>query len=174
MTLIETKTLGASAASIEFASIPQTYTDLLFAVSVRATGVGSDNVADGTFRFNSSTANFSYRFLGGNGINSFSGTGASAGFIGWHPSSSATSNTFGNAFVYIPNYTATTNRSYSVDSMAENNATVTYSCALAGLWSNSAVISNIAFFTSATDFAIGSTISLYGILKGSSGGVTVS
>ncbi len=174
MKLIESKTLATAQASIEFTSIPQTYTDLLFVLSLRATGTGSDNVADGTVRFNSSTANFSYRFLGGNGINSFSGSGSAAGFIGWHPSSAATSNIFGNASLYIPNYTATTNRSYTVDAVAENNATVTYNCLLAGLWSNSTVISNVSFFTSATDFAIGSTVSLYGITKGSDGIVTTS
>ena len=173
MKLIESKTLGTAQASIEFTSIPNTFTDLVFLWSLRATGNGNDNVGDTTVTFNGSSANFTFRYLGGQGINAFSASGTS-GFLGWHPSNTATSNTFGNSSLYIPNYTGSTNKSYSVDQVSENNATVTYSSIVAGLWSNTATISSVAFFTSASTFAIGSTISLYGILKGSDGIVTTS
>jgi hypothetical protein len=38
MKLIESKTLGTAASSIEFTSIPQTFTDLVVLVSSRQTG----------------------------------------------------------------------------------------------------------------------------------------
>ena len=173
MTLIETKTLGTAQAAIEFTSIPQTYTDLLVVCSLRHTGTGFDNVAGSVLGLNGSSTGFSFRWLFGTGSGAASGSGTT-GFIGTSPSNTATSNTFGNTQVYIPNYTGSTNKSYSVDAVAENNATLTYSSINAGLWSNTAAITSLSVTSEATNLAIGSTISLYGILKGSSGGVVVS
>jgi hypothetical protein len=109
----------------------------------------------------------------GTGSGRASGNGTT-GFIGVAPSNTATANIFGNTQLYIPNYTGSTNKTYSSDAVAENNATLTYSNILAGLWSNTAVISSLSITSEATTFAIGSTISLYGVLKGSDGIVTTS
>jgi hypothetical protein len=176
MQLIETKTLGADAASIEFTSIPQTYTDLVALVSLRDT---SDDVSTySVISFNSNTSNFAIRVLEGSGSSVVSASftsGTDARIITNARGNDDPANTFGNAAVYIPNYTGSTNKSYSSNSVVENNGTVGPLFLLAGLWSNTSAITSITFSTYGVfNFMTGSTISLYGILKGSDGIVTTS
>jgi hypothetical protein len=176
MKLIESKTLGTAQASIEFTSIPQDGTDLVAVCSLRLTGAGSDNVSDSQIKINGSSANFTYRYLLGTGNGGVASAAASTvGLIGFEPSSTSTANTFGSTLLYIPNYTGATNKSYSTDSVAENNATITFASIIAGLWSNTAAINSLEFLTgSGGNLAAGSTISLYKITKGSDGIVTTS
>jgi hypothetical protein len=158
-----TVTVGSGgAASIDFTSIPSTYTDLVLVLSGRTNR--SANGDDISISFNGSTSNFSSKFLYGNGASaaSFSSTGL-AGIIG---AGSDTANTFGNMQVYIPNYAGSTNKSYSIDSVNENNATTAFASFLAGLWSNTAAITQITFTSNnAANFVQYSTASLYGIKK---------
>lgn len=167
MKLIQHQELSSSQASITFSSIPQTYTDLLLVVSARST-TGNDAFVT----FNGSTANFTSRHL--------EGTGSSAGsfsrtdnFAGWFNASGATANTFGSWAMYVPNYTSANNKSFSIDSVTENNATTTRQFITAGLWSNTSAITSIAVSTSG-NMAQYSSATLYGVLKGSDGVTTVS
>lgn len=171
MTLVETKTLGTAAASIEFTSIPQDGTDLLVLLSCRG-GAGAGNGI--TLRPNGSTTNGSSRQLYGTGSSVVSNTfSAIAGGI--VNGSSETANTFNNSMVYVPNYTSSANKSFSTDAVMENNATQAFQSIVAGLWSNTAAITSLTFVTSdAADFVAGSTISLYKITRGTSNGVVVS
>jgi hypothetical protein len=124
--------------------------------------------------FNSSTANFSQRYLQGFGTGVTSATQTNLLVIATSPSTT-TSNTFSNNSLYIPNYAGSTNKSFSVDSVFENNATTARQQITAGLWSNTAAITTIGFTVGGgTTFVSGSTISLYKITKGSDGIVTVS
>ena len=167
MTLIETKTLGTAAASIEFTSIPQTFTDLVCFVSARST----TSVNFYRINLNNSALDFTGRYLTSQGPAS----GTSAPAFGRMPESTWTANTFGNDFWYLPNYTSSANKSISVDATAENNSgSLFYLDIVAGLWSNSSAITSVKFVPSSGNFDVGTTISLYGILKGSSGGVVVS
>jgi hypothetical protein len=174
MKLIESKTLATAAASIEFTSIPQTFTDLVVVCALRANASAvNDNPI---FRFNGIATNYSYRVLRGTGsaTSSYSG-GTTFFFLGESNGNSSTSNTFSNQTVYIPNYTASTNKSVSIDSVMENNSTEAYQNIIAGLWSNTAAITSILFQSvDSHNLLAGSTISLYGILKGSDGIVTTS
>ena len=178
MQLIETKTLGTAAASIEFTSIPQGFTDLVALCSLRSTRTAAafDN---GRIRFNGTTTGYTERNLLGNGSSASSQTGSGNAFqfLLYIADNGGTSNTFGNSLVYIPNYTGSTNKSVSVDSVGENNGTQSAQTIGAGLWSNTAAITSITFLGGVNEFTAdlvaGSTISLYGILKGS-GGATVS
>jgi hypothetical protein len=169
MKLIETKTLGTAAASIEFTSIPQDFTDLVLLASTRNTGESTFYLVS----FNSLTTNFSYRYLQGFGSGVDNGAASVRPFVSM-PKNSFTANTFSNDLVYVPNYTASTNKSISIDSVAENNATEGYQTFVAGLWSNTSAITSLQLNTGANNFAIGSTFSLYGITKGSDGIVTTS
>ena len=173
MTLIETKTLGTAAASIEFTSIPQTFTDLVVVISARTSASATSEGL--VLHLNGSSANFTSRFLYGNppGGNAVSGTGGfTAGFVSGN---NATANTFGSSNVYIPNYTGSTNKSFSVDAVSEHNAADAFQFIVAGLWSNTAAITSLLVKPdSANNLQAGSMISLYGILKGSSNGVVVS
>ena len=172
MTLIETKTLGTAAASIEFTSIPQTFTDLVLLISTR-----NDNTnftLNVYFNTDTTGANYSVRRLTGNGTSAGSETFTGA-FFAYGNSSAATANTFGSSALYIPNYTSSSTKSVSSDSVQENNATLAEQYLSAGLWTGTAAINRILIQPAvAPNFVAGSTNSLYGILKGSSGGVTVS
>jgi hypothetical protein len=170
MQLIETKTLGTAAASIEFTSIPQGFTDLVLLVSARSSrSSDNDNM---NFQFNNITSAYTSRRLYGNGSSAFSGSDTSIYFDA--PAATSTANTYGNALIYIPNYTGSTNKSVSVDGVTEQNATLAYQTIMAGLWSNTAAITSIKLLSlTSSNYTIGSTASLYGVLKGS-GGATVS
>jgi len=170
MKLIESKTLATAAASIEFTSIPQDGTDLVALISGRQNGSNNANYA--VVSFNSNTSNFSSRYLQGDGSSRSSGT--LARFFGNIPGATSTSNTFGNIIFYVPNYAGSTNKSYSVDEVTENNATNAFQDIIAGLWTDTSAITSVTFTMSADNFVAGSTISLYKITKGSDGIVTTS
>lgn len=171
ITLISTITVGSGgAASIDFTSIPQTGTDLYAVYSLRDTDAST--VINLTVSFNGSFANHSWRYLRGDGSTAASNGSTGSSDYARIPGSTATSNTFGNGSLYIPNYTGSTNKSLSFDSVAENNATSAWQQITAGLWSNTAAITRITF-SGWTALAAGSTVSLYTITKGS-GGASVS
>jgi hypothetical protein len=176
MKLIESKALATAAASIEFTSIPQTYTDLVILLSQRSTGL--TDFSQIVIRFNSdSGANYSRRILTGDGsvAQTFSSSGDTSSRIAFTTPSNATSNTFGNARIYIPNYTSSVAKSVSSDSVAENNATNAAQGLHSALYSGTSAITSFSLFdVGGTNFAIGTTASLYGVLKGSDGIVTTS
>jgi hypothetical protein len=169
MILIESKTLGTAAASIEFTSIPATYTDLVILLSARSNASG---LRDIFISFNGSTASFTSRYLDGSGAATASGTATR--YVGSINGTAQTADTFGNLSVYIPNYAGATNKSFSVDGVTENNATSAIQTIAAGLWSNTAAITSVAFAPSSDSLVTGTTASLYGVLKGSDGIVTTS
>jgi hypothetical protein len=175
MKLIESKTLVSAQASIEFTSIPQDFTDLLISYSVRGDNANFQGLQ---IYFNGANSNLTSRYLLGTGSSAASGT-LSYGFAGSISGTGSTSNTFGNGTLYIPNYTGSTNKSFSVDNVTENNATTSYQDIVAGLWSQTAAITSFTLLGrtdggGSNNLITGSTVSLYGILKGSSGGVTTS
>lgn len=163
--LIQTITVGAGgASSIAFSSIPQTYTDLKLVLSGRSTI--AENAVSGAF--NGSTANFSNMILFGNGATAASnrpGGGTGNNTVMYQNLSTDTANMFSNSELYIPNYTASTNKSFYSDSVLENNATTAYQLFVAGLWSQTAAITSITLTIAAGNFAQHSSASLYGISK---------
>jgi hypothetical protein len=169
MTLIQTQTLASAAASIEFTSIPQDGTDLLVLCSLRGSTSGSINV---NLSLNTLTTGFTSRVLDGSGTAVVSVTGTRS--VGVTNDSGTTANTFNNISVYIPNYSGSTNKTYSVDFVSENNASAATQEIIAGLWSNTAAITALGLSAASGNLVIGSTISLYKITKGSDGIVTVS
>jgi hypothetical protein len=175
MTLIQTTTLGTAAATIELTSIPQTFTDLVILASVRA-NTGTQEYLVGSF--NSTTTGYNARELVGTGTGAISNTfttGASARVLGLAPGNGLTANTFSNTAIYLPNYSGSATKSWLGDGVTENNATSSFQGLIAGLWSNAAAITSISIspFT-ATTWLADSTISLYGITKGTDGIVTTS
>jgi hypothetical protein len=89
--------------------------------------------------------------------------------------SGSTSNTFSNLSVYIPNYTGSTAKGVSIDSVTENNGTNAFQVIAAHLTNSTSAVTSIGFFsTTSSSFLTGTTISLYGITKGSDGIVTTS
>ena len=163
-TLISSVTVGSGgAASIDFTSIPSTYTDLQLVMSLRSAGTGV-STRYASVSFNSNTSNYSYRRLYGNGSSAGSDNG-SLRLIGTIPGSTVTANTFASLQMYVPNYASSNNKSYSCDSVEENNATGAEADLIAGLWSNSAAITSIAITSDQGSFNLVqySTAYLYGI-----------
>ena len=159
-TLISSVTVGSGgASSIDFTSIPSTYTDLLVKVSTR---YDNANVNYATLSFNGSSANFTYRSLEGSGsaAGSYNGT---TGPFGVTTISTYTANTFSNIEVYIPNYAGSTNKSYSSDAVSENNATTAYADLIAGLWTQTTAINRVTLNATTGNFVQYSTAYLYGI-----------
>jgi hypothetical protein len=167
MTLIQTVTVGAGgAASMAFTGIPQTATDLYLVVSCRANGTGDFL----NMTLNGSSASFTTKYLGTNMSSAFSGTNV---ILGFSTGPSQTANTFTSAEAYIPNYTSSNNKSFSVNSVRENNATTNWMFLNAGVWANTAAITSLSVTLTGTDnFVQHSTASLYAITKGSGGATT--
>lgn len=158
---IATVTVGAGgASSIEFTSIPQTYTDLLILLSGRSTRTGTaQEVVD--ILFNGSYSSLSgYRFAG-TGSSAFSGTGT---YPGVASTDSATASIFGNTSIYIPNYTSSNYKGHNVEGVSENNATEAVQQYAAGLWASSSAITSLSFRPqSLNNWTQYSTATLYGI-----------
>jgi hypothetical protein len=162
-TKIASVTVGSGgAATIDFTSIPSTFTDLCVLTSARTNRAFQ---VDGiSVNFNGSSSSFSNRYLEGYGstVNSYTGTT----FAGSASGNTATANTFGNSILYIPNYAGSANKSFFADGAGETNATDGLLDLVAGLWSNTAAITSITLLpTTGTSFNQYSTATLYGINK---------
>ena len=84
MTLVETVTIGSGGASIiEFASVPQTATDLLVVMSLRKSTGSSLSYQDVIVRFNddATAGNYATRVLYADGSTKYSATYTYAGGI---------------------------------------------------------------------------------------------
>ena len=164
MVQIASQTITVAASSVTFSSIPSTYTDLVLKISARSSQVGgySDDI---NLNFNGTTSAMSVKLLYGTGAAAAS-TGYSSQTNVWAsemPNFSATANTFGNAELYIPNYAGSTQKSYSIDSVTENNATNALALLTAGLYANTSAISTINLYCAGGLFTVNSTFYLYGI-----------
>lgn len=162
MTLISSSTVGAGGTTtFDFTSIPNTFTDLVVKLSARTDDTGTYGYA--YIGFNGTAYDSAIRYLqgSGSGVNSAS---ESTGYIGIVDANGATANTFSSNEVYIPNYAGSTNKSFSVDSTEEHNATTSYMQLMAGLWSNTAAINRITIKTAgANKFVQYSSCYLYGV-----------
>ena len=151
---IATNTLGSNAAEVTFSSIPGTYTDLVLVINA-ITSTASEYMS---INLNSDTgSNYSRTRLSGNGTTASSGRGSNetVGYIG--------AETYGtnalkfNTVVHFMNYANTTtyktflSRANHIDLAAE---------AIVGLWRSTSAITTIKVNS---NFATGSTFSLYGI-----------
>jgi len=160
---------SGGVTSIDFTSIPQTYTDLLIMLSSRTDGSGNFNV-----QLNNTTSGYSQVRLGGTGSGTYSntstgqsGNSGNSFLAGISGGSSNTSNVFGNAYIYVNNYTSSNNKTLEADSNQENNSTASYSELFAGVWSNTAAVTSVKLLTYDTGgkFVQYTTATLYGIKK---------
>jgi len=169
-TLIASSTVGSGgAANIDFTSIPSTYTDLVLKCSIR--GSRSNAVDSIAIYFNNDTTSGRYpaRMLYGTGSSATSYT-TNTNYndeYAYISGNSSTSNTFGNTEFYIPNYAGSTQKSVSIDSVGENNATTAFMSLTAFLYNQTTAISRITlvpYYGSSTILQY-STAYLYGIVK---------
>jgi hypothetical protein len=168
MTLIASTTISTATATIDFNSIPQTYTDLRIIYSARLSydpyGVA---VALVGLELNGGGSSVSTLALGGNGSSAYSETGSTSVCN----SSNSTANTFGTGEINIFNYTSSAQKFISTHSTTENNATGSWQAFHSMRWPSTSAITSLKLIGS--NFVANSSFALYGILKGS-GGATVS
>ena len=162
---IADSTVDSPVATVTFSSIPSGYTDLMLVASMRNTDSGGTIAR---LQFNGDSAsNYTTRTVSGNGATASSYTASAQAYITYMAisCSSDTANTFGSTSIYIPNYTGSTQKSLSFDSVEENNATTGYNFLGAGLWSGTSAITSITLLNpGSTTFVANSTFTLYGVL----------
>jgi hypothetical protein len=160
MTKLGTVTVGAGgSANVDFTNIPQTYTDLQLVLSGR---YSTSSYPNAFISLNGSTSSFSTIALYGDGATA-SSTNAVPRAASYNPGSSQTASTFGSTVIYISNYTSGNYKSYSIDTVSENNDITSYCGLFAGLWSNTAAITQVTLTPQAGNFTQHSTATLYGI-----------
>ena len=167
-TLISSVTVSAGgAASIDFTSIPATYTDLLVVLS----GRGDATVYNNLLRFNNdSGSNYKWRNLYAFSGSVYSENDGAASpentyiRFGYTNASSMTASSFGSAQAYIPNYAGSSYKSVSMDGVQESNASTGVGAAFAaGLWNSTSAINRVTITPSTGNFVQYSTAYLYGI-----------
>lgn len=150
---------SGGAASIDFSTIPSTYTDLVVKLSAR-TGYGY--YWDGTFlRFNNTSTTYTTKLVYGDG--SAAGSfGSATDILCYVVASSATANTFSNTEIYIPNYAGSSQKSVSIETTIETNGNPVLSNLCAGLWNGTSAINRITLVPQA-NFVQYTTATLYGV-----------
>jgi hypothetical protein len=166
--IAHTEVGSGGASSIEFSSIPSTYTDLVLFVADRSNRSATNDAV--IMKLNNTTSTGRRLYGSGSTVTS------TANPDPLDVANTATSNTFSNISFYIPNYSnTTTNKPWFADGTQENNATSAYQSITAGLYASTSAVSTITLTVeTGTGFVQYSSATLYGITKGSSGGVTVS
>jgi hypothetical protein len=151
---IATNTLGSSAATVTFSSIPATYTDLVIISYPKFSSAGQMIT-----NFNGDTGtNYSITYLIGDGSGPGSNRFSNQGAIGTTPTQI---NTVEHIVIqHIMNYSnTTTNKTMLQETRQAANAV----WELVGLWRNTAAITSVVLTGSSANFAAGSTFTLYGI-----------
>jgi hypothetical protein len=172
-TLISSNVLTSTTASITFSAIPATFTDLVIKASTRnnnAFSSGSDNpIAMWLNGINTGTSYSATALLSAfnSPVSQRQTSVASWAYMGSVTTATNTASTFSSNEYYIPSYTAAQYKPLSVSARSEDNssgsASIYYSGAYAGLWSNTAAITSITLSGGNGDFVSGSSFYLYGI-----------
>jgi len=161
--LISSTTIVTPTNNVIFSSIPSTYTDLVMRMSIRDTNGGAVTFISGYVSYQ--TTGTATRLTGNGAAASSARTTASSSVEDFnsYPSTNATSNTFSNWELYIPNYATSMAHPVSSFSVAETNGTTAYINVQAQLISTG-IISQLQFVDgSGTNFSTGSSFYLYGI-----------
>ena len=151
---IATTTLGSASASVTFSSISGSFTDLILVCQGKlVTGTVNNNI-----RFNSDTStNYSRTYMYGNGTGAYSGRTSNETYLAF-PYWDTTN---GMTIIQIMNYSNTTTYKTALSRNSQPAGTTTTEV---GLWRNTNAINAIELFRSgSSDFAAGSTFTLYGI-----------
>jgi len=150
---IATVTPYTTTTTVEFNSIPSTYTHL----QIRALVMGS---AYSTLRFNSDTTTSNYRshYLGGQGTVTFAGSDANQAYF----ANGGSTNGF-VAIVDILDYANTNKYKTQRTSSGWDNSGSGEVYLTSSLWMSTAAISSIKITSASGTFASGSYFALYGI-----------
>jgi hypothetical protein len=152
-TPLATVTLGSSASSVTFSSIPATYRDLILVASGTATSNGALFL-----RYNGDTgANYSRVIMVGDGSTASSGSNTSQTFTGlvlWQT-------TQGNLLVNVQDYSATDKHKTGIN---RGDVAAAETFAGAHRWANNDAVTSITIFHGTAQMAVGTTLDLYGVI----------
>jgi hypothetical protein len=153
-TPLATVTLGSAAASVTFSSIPATYRDLVLVAEL--TSLTSEQYL---LRLNSdSGSNYSYVQIGADSGGAFSSATTTTGIrVGYFAAISARD----NLQLSIMDYSATDKHKTA---LVRTNSNAAATRAIAGRWANTAAVTSVLLTFPSGTFAIGSTVSLYGVI----------
>jgi len=157
-TPIATTTLGSTATSYTFTSIPSTYTDIVLVGNFGVTVGGNSlrvQVGNGSI---DTGANYSYTFMYGNGSSALSSRYSPDTSI--YSGYASTANLQNQWNMSFQNYSNTTTKKTVLERFNDASTATT---AVVGLWNNTSAINQIRVLTLGDPFSIGSTFTLYGI-----------
>jgi len=156
---------AGGVTTLDFTSIPQTFTDLMIVASLRSSAGTGYFGADIKLNTVSATG----KFLAGSGTAASSFAFATPSV----PGTNMTASTFGSMVIYIPNYTSAIAKSVSVDNVFENNAAAAQQEIFAMIYSTVTSGVTAISFAGLTNIIQYSSATLYGVTNGSSGGTVV-
>jgi hypothetical protein len=159
-TPIASTTLGSDTSTIDFSSIPSTYTDLILVCDQVQSNVAGSSINDGRFRFNDDTGtNYSQTRISGDGSAASSARLSNEDilYVGVIPQASNTTKALN--ILQIMNYANTTTFK-TVLCRANGGGFVR---ANVGLWRSTSAITKISIIYPSQLYKAGSTFTLYGI-----------
>ena len=157
---IATVNVGSGgAATIDFTSIPSTFTDLILLSSLRVSTTNDW----GYITLNGSSTGWKAQRIYSTGSSVLAQSRTDNIISGFFNDTTTTSSTFNNTQLYFPNYTSSNDKSISMDSVFENNATSAQAQLSTYLWANSAAINAISLSLISGTFVQYSTAYLYGV-----------
>jgi len=155
-TPLATITLGSSASSVTFSSIPATYRDLILVMNFSETSTGGDI----RLRYNGDTgSNYSQVYMESTGSSALSGSGTYA--FHYLNQRSRNSGIRIADIIQVMDYSATDKHKTALGRL--NNETQDLS-AYAYRWANTAAITSIEVLESSVSFTAGSTFNLFGVI----------
>lgn len=150
-------TVGTATPTVEFTSIPQTFTDLVLVVN--AIPASGPNI--GLMRINGDTgANYSMTGMRGNGSTAVSYRQNGVTNLWFDYAGDTIANTITNSIIHFFNYAVTTMQKTNL--VRQNNASDTTEI-MAQKWASTSAITSISLYWSTGNFAVGSSFTLYGI-----------
>lgn len=165
-TAIATTTLGSSASSYTFTSIPGTYTDLVLVLNGYGAGsdgnsivcrVGNGSVDTGT--------NYSTTRMSGNGSAATTGRATGSDFMRFQNVSgqSTSSSNPTSLVVNFMNYSNTSHKKTVINQVSQLGGSYPGTELIVNLWSSTSAINAIQIYPYSASFAAGTNITLYGI-----------
>ena len=150
-------TLGSSASSVTFSSIPATYRDLVLIESFQHTTTGSQSL----MKFGDTSTNYSMVTMRGDGSAANSAAFSGEASLGTTPgNTNNTANVQLTCVRQIMDYSATDKHKTILQRF---NDTSQHTIAVAGRWANTSAITTIALSNLSGNYAAGSSFALYGI-----------
>lgn len=148
-------TLGSSASSVTFSSIPSTYRDLVVVMSVQQNTTSARQV---WIRPNGDSSNASLVYMDGGSGGPASGT--SSNLTAFYVDTGVAANTVTTSITNIMDYSATDKHKTFLTRAGTPNPVSAY----ASRWASTSAITSLLFYIGAGgDYQAGSTFALYGI-----------